>query len=223
MLAVLVTNVKGGVGKSTFAINIASHLGSLGSAKVKLLDLDPLGYLHGSTFFRQLAEGKPSSWGFAPETDIVRVDSSRQALKRALEGLQGVSAVVMDSRASLDAGELYAAERADLVVMPVTPGTGEVEATIRLALTLKQRQDGEGFPRICIAPTAWEKNKKCAKHLEDLKSTGEVVLPVVHKKDTVQTAFAEGVSVVNGKGRSVLRSEMRASIWAALELVKGML
>lgn len=212
MIGILVTSTKGGVGKSTYAISIAAHLGSLADHKVTLLDLDQNGPIQGCTRFK--ARGG--------NLEVITVEEDRKnpdmPLRRALKGLEGVSAVVMDGRAGFGVIEENLASIADLAIVPVMPGGQEMDATAHTVRMLQKVRAG-GSPKIAIAPLEWGHGPKNQEKLLELEALGEVVLPVVHKSDVFSKAFLGGLTI-NKWRKSTAKAEMTASIWAALELIK---
>lgn len=233
MFIVSVLNTKGGVGKTTLSIVCAKHISRLGTEpkNVRVLDLDPAGEVSGA-----LAHGKrrgsthprPTLAGFYEAWDILGVDFSKgkplDVLRDAVEALGDVYAVVIDSKPSAGSEELIAAAVADLVLVPVTPGIAEVNATEHVVRRLQkiQAENGNGSPKIGIAPTRWVKRSKTAsQNLEALKSLGVPVLEVVYASNTVQETAAEGTLTVMRKCNA--RKEYYKQVCGGLDLIKEVL
>jgi len=144
---VAIVNQKGGVGKSTTAINLATYLAGLGE-KVLIVDVDPQGNatsglgvsaLSNGCMYDVLLEGKPlehvaakteiPSLEVAPatinlvgaEVELVSTLAREFKLKRALEKLppDAYDRVLVDCPPSLDLLTLNALTAADEVLIPI--------------------------------------------------------------------------------------------------------
>ena len=114
MRSILVTNAKGGCGKSTIATNLAAYYASEGFATV-LADYDPqqsaLSWL----------EERPE--GFAPITGIAGFDAGLRNLPRNTEYL------VIDAPARSHGRELAdLVKRAESIIVPVLPSPIDIKA-----------------------------------------------------------------------------------------------
>lgn len=213
MFMILFTSAKGGVGKSTLAVNFKHFLMSPYEAnghKVVLVDADPNGHLHGAAFLsRDAVQALPQ-----------KKETAEEALRRVLVG-SGAAIAVVDSKPAMELGERYAISLADLVIVPVLPAVGEARATlevIRVAQDIRQAH-GDGFPRIAIAPNCWDKTSEAARAMETLQSSGETVLPPIYLRNTVRAAMREKGSVFGTRG--MIRKEMLFAFWGALNLFTG--
>jgi len=144
---IAIANQKGGVGKTTTSINLASALGSL-KKRVLLLDLDPQGNATMGcgidkndadlTVFDLLVEGTPlgeiaqvseanncdilpaNSDLTAAEVELMAMDEREQKLKQALIAAHGVyDYVLIDCPPSLNILTLNAFVAADSVLVPI--------------------------------------------------------------------------------------------------------
>lgn len=139
-------NQKGGVGKTTSAINIAASLGVLGK-KVLLIDLDPQGNATsgvginklkaGVTAFDVLCEGKsaseairktpfenlsciPASMDLAgAEITLAASEKREKTLQSALEGVTGYDYLILDCPPSLGMITLNALCAAEEIIVPM--------------------------------------------------------------------------------------------------------
>lgn len=121
---VVVANLKGGSGKSTIAVNVASALGTVG-AEVAMLDCDP--------------QGSVATWAQAGNTRMrVRFEPLRH-LDRAGAWLAEASqmrtecdVLVIDLPAVIAPAMASAFLAASLILIPTAPTTTEVEGTRRV-------------------------------------------------------------------------------------------
>lgn len=214
MFMTLFTSAKGGVGKSTLALNFERFLSSIYASdghKAVLVDADPNGHLHGVTFLARFG---------AAQSLPQKKETAEDALKRVLAGLDASFAVV-DSKPAMELGERFAINLADLVIVPTLPAVGEARATlevVRVAQDIRNAH-GDGFPRIAIAPNCWDKSSEAAQAMETLQSSGETVLPPIFCRNTVRAAMREKGTVFGARG--AIAKEMKNSFWAALNMFNG--
>lgn len=122
---VSVVNGKGGVGKTTTAVNLAALLAS-GSRKVMLVDTDPQA---SATWWSERASKMPFT---------VVTETDPGVLKRLRE-VEGVDVIVVDSPPRLDSEALTTVARAsDYVVMPTPPAPLDMAALITTIRTVIQ-------------------------------------------------------------------------------------
>jgi chromosome partitioning protein len=142
---VAIVNQKGGVGKSTTAINLAAYLAGKGE-RILVVDMDPQGNAtsglgvspgSGGCMYDVLLEGKPlqdvavkteiEGLDVAPatinlvgaEVELVSSLAREFKLKRALEKLSSYNRVLLDCPPSLDLLTLNALAAADEVLIPI--------------------------------------------------------------------------------------------------------
>ena len=142
---VAIVNQKGGVGKSTTAINLAAYLAGKGE-KILVIDMDPQGNATsglgaspgpGGCMYDVLLEGKPlqevavkteiEGLDVAPatinlvgaEVELVSSLAREFKLKRALERLSSYDRVLLDCPPSLDLLTLNALTAADEALIPI--------------------------------------------------------------------------------------------------------
>jgi chromosome partitioning protein len=144
-IVVAIVNQKGGVGKSTTAINLAAYLAGKGE-RILVVDMDPQGNAtsglgvspgSGGCMYDVLLEGKPlqevavkteiEGLDVAPatinlvgaEVELVSSLAREFKLKRALEELSSYDRVLLDCPPSLDLLTLNALAAADELLIPI--------------------------------------------------------------------------------------------------------
>jgi chromosome partitioning protein len=139
MQRIVVLNPKGGSGKTTIAINLASYLASCGHSPV-LMDYDPQG-----SSLRWVKKRKPSQ---APIQAIAAYEKADSRMTRTFQLRLPESAthVIVDTPAALEPGELPAMTRAaDKIIVPVLPSDIDIHTCSRcirdLLLVAKIRRE----------------------------------------------------------------------------------
>ena len=138
MQRIVVLNPKGGSGKTTIAINLASYLASRGHTPV-LMDFDP----QGSTL-RWVRKRKPAQ---APIHVIAAFEKDTRTTRAFQLRVPDVAThVVVDTPAALDSRQLADMTRdADKIIVPVLPSDIDIHACSRcirdLLLVAKIRRD----------------------------------------------------------------------------------
>ena len=113
-----IVNGKGGVGKTTSAVNLAALLGEGKKRKVLLVDTDPQ-----ESALTWVKAGNGMDFEITTETDA-------RTLKR-LRDVKGFDVVVVDSPPRLDSpGLKMVAEASDYIVMPTPPSSLDMNALI---------------------------------------------------------------------------------------------
>lgn len=118
MFVIAVCGLKGGVGKSTVAINLACALHRDGR-RVLLVDVDPQGTCRAWSA-RAAEAGAPGPPVVSLEGKVLRRDLPRVAA--------GFDIVLLDSPARLGTETKAAMAVANVVLLPITPGGPDVEA-----------------------------------------------------------------------------------------------
>jgi chromosome partitioning protein len=138
MQRIVVLNPKGGSGKTTVAINLASYFASHGAMPV-LMDFDP----QGSTL-RWVRKRKPSQ----PQIQVIAAFEKDTRTTRAfqLRVPENASHVVVDTPAALEPGQLPEMIRdADKIIVPVLPSDIDIHACSKcirdLLLVAKVRRE----------------------------------------------------------------------------------
>lgn len=124
-MIVLVANEKGGVGKTSVAVNLAAHAAADG-VRVLLLDTDPNGSTTGWLKTRASIEPPPSNEIFT------MVLTGAAPAKMLVDQAKHYDLVVVDVGAAAWKIMLEVAAIADLCIIPCSPGQYEVDATQRV-------------------------------------------------------------------------------------------
>lgn len=138
MRTVLVCNHKGGVGKTSVALHLAAFLAQEGET-VAAVDTDPQGSLT-QWHARSRAEG----WG-VPDVYMLRGPELLSRLpafaKRRVE-TKRIDTLIIDTPPAFSGAVVELADKADLVLVPVTPGGFELDAlqtTLAMGVREKMR------------------------------------------------------------------------------------
>ncbi len=140
MQRIVVLNPKGGSGKTTIAVNLASYLASCGHTPV-LMDFDPQG-----SSLRWVKKRKPTQ---APIHVIAAFEKDTRTTRAfQLRVPDAATHVIVDTPAALEPGELPAMTRdADKIIVPVLPSDIDIHTCSRcirdLLLVAKIRREDD--------------------------------------------------------------------------------
>ena len=186
-LVITVASLKGGVGKTTIAINLATCLHRAGH-KTLIVDADTQG---SARSWAMVAAGKGHDG-----PPVAGLDAS--VLVRDLEALAaGFAVVVVDGPPRLDRGARAAMLAADIVVMPVTPGAQDVWALQQTIEVLEEART-----------TRPELKAVVVMNRKDRTALGRMVQQAIGETDVPLLAAALGQRVAFGEatleGRGVI-------------------
>lgn len=227
---IVVANLKGGVGKSTIAINLASALASSG-ARVVIIDADSQGT---SSFWEtqgQLpakAQAMPLDDGESEPSFFTRLFQSGAARERVrIEGWkQAVTSanadfIVIDCPPHVGLATRTAISIADLVLVPVTASTADFAATAPAMRLIASARKLRGKPKCLLVPSKIDRNTATGRNIElILRRFGEGVAPAVSQRVAYADSIAFGKWVGDYAPGSKAHLEVQAltaEVMAALE------
>ena len=191
MQIISVINLKGGVGKTTIALNLAATLAEQGH-RVVLIDADPQ---RSATQWAQ--QGQPAGGpGPAPLPMAVhplQADAGAPQFQAAQATL-----VVIDCPPELSDPALVAALLADMVLVPVTPSPLDLWAAKQAVATAQEARtlrDGR-TPLIALVPSKLLPQTILARDLPAaLEALGEPVAPAITQRVALVEAIVLGQTI----------------------------
>ena len=199
MQIISVINLKGGVGKTTIALNLAAALADQGH-RVVLIDADPQ---QSATQWAQQGQlaGAPEATRLPLPVHPLQADAGAPRFKTALAQLaQAAQAtlVVIDCPPELSDPALVAALLADLVVVPVTPSPLDLWAAKQAVATAQEARtlrDGHK-PLISLVPSKLLPQTILARDLPAaLEALGEPVAPAITQRVALVEAIVLGQTI----------------------------
>lgn len=185
---IAVGNLKGGAGKTTLAVNIASALASRGA--VVLVDAD--------------AQATSMAWGEAGKLPVTLealplADDGKRALaawvSRLMELRLSAAFVVVDLPPNLGGVTMAALTVTDLFMVPVSPSGMDLRATEKALQLLRQaRQVRKGEKPACLlVPSRVDRRTLAGKEIEGVLSDfREPVGPAISQRAAHVDAFGAG-------------------------------
>jgi chromosome partitioning protein len=163
MQVIAIVSQKGGVGKSTLAVHLATEANAQGQ-RVLLLDLDP--------------QGSAMEWAnrrgdLPPDVSGANPASVGKEIERA--EADGYSLVVIDTAPHADHAALQAARAADIVAIPCRPSTFDI-AAISATLDLCKLANKQAVVVINAAPI---RSRVTAEAEEAIGEKGGKVSPII--------------------------------------------
>lgn len=210
-MLVTVANLKGGVGKSTLAVNLAAALAN--KRKVTLIDADA--QATSSTWCQQ---GKVNLRAIALPLEHGR-DVQRWTAA-VLAEVRGSDAVVIDAPPHLAEVTQAALLLADLVLVPVTPSGADLYATSKALELLRQARTmrGDGLPRCLLVPAKVDRRTAAGREIEAaLKPFGEPIGPAIGQRSAFVDSFTTGEAVLTYAPASKAAAEIEALARAVLK------
>jgi chromosome partitioning protein len=186
MAVIAVANLKGGVGKSTIAVNVACELAA--RHRVILLDAD--------------AQGSATHWCNQGQLPIAHehapLDNARDAARwiQAVLRHQGeADYVVIDCPPHIGAATEAAVGVADLVLVPATPSGVDLVAAIAALDLIRRAREArqDAGPRCLLVPSRVDRRTSSGREIETaLRQFGEPITPCVCQRAALVDSFSAG-------------------------------
>ena len=201
LVIIAFANLKGGVGKTTLAVNVAGALASSRRSAV-LVDADP--------------QGTAVEWGRAGrlpfEVVPLPVDDGPRSWINAVARIEA-DLIVVDLPPMLGEATAAAMALADVAAIPVTPSGADLRATARAVDLVQRARDARESqkPRAVLIPSKVDRRTAAGAEIEAvLHDFGEAVAPAVSQRIAHVDAFTAGQTVADYAATSAGASEIKA-------------
>lgn len=214
-MLILVVTPKGGMGKSTCAVNIACELADLdststdrwqGEHSVVLVDADAEG-----TASRCCSGGHlPVSGDRLRPEDLKDIERWRQ---RILDVAMEVDYVVVDGPSELDAVTKATVNISDLVVIPCSGDAADLMTIVPLVELIKSTRAArsDGGPKCLLVPTLVNAGTSSEEAIEiALRRVGEPVGPAIQQRAEFTNAFNAGRWIGDFAPKSAAHGDIKA-------------
>jgi chromosome partitioning protein len=197
---ILVGHQKGGVGKSTIAVNIAVEFSSKGKSVI-IVEADPT-VMTSSTWAKDREDG-----GYSPITTVRQTGN----LRGTLLDLAGKYDVVIVDAPGKDSSEMRTAmTAADLILVPIPPSQPDLDTTQSLVITINQARDFnpelKALAVLNRVPTNVfsDADTEARAYLSDFPEL-RIASTNLHERKVYQTSVSEGLGVVEMKDSKAKR------------------
>lgn len=229
---IAVANLKGGVGKSTISVNLASALAAHGF-ETAVVDADTQGT---SAFWEMDAtlptmvkamplDDRAEGSGFLTrifQSESTKEQSRASAWKKAITGSEE-DFIVIDCPPHVGLATRAAIAIADLVLVPVTASTADVAATapaLQLVTEARRIRKDKG-PRALLVPSKIDRSTATGKNIETiLKRFGEPVAAALCQRVVFADSIAFGKWVGDYAADSPAHREVEALTAETLKILK---
>ena len=200
MPVVAIVNQKGGTGKTTLAINLASVLAEKGA--VLLLDADP--------------QASSQNWAAGEWTSPEGLAVKGMGKGNLLEQVRSVSReydwIIIDGPPGITRTSADAVRAADLVLIPAKPSPLDVWAAADIVAAVRARQKtSNGAPKAAFVITMAQPRTRLGRQIDAALS--EMGIPVLQARTTQRVSYPnainDGNSVVDGADQTA-RNEILA-------------
>ncbi len=198
---IAVVNLKGGVGKSTIAVNLACELASIQS--VVLVDAD--------------AQATATDWAARGDLPI-GVEAlpleNGPAVGSWVERILSMKAdhIVIDCPAHIGPATIAATGLADMVLVPVTASGADLSATDSMLTLVRNAQSAraDGGPLCLLVPNKVDRRTAAGREISRaLKKFGEPVGPEIRERIALADAFGVGAWIGQYAPRNDARQDFR--------------
>jgi len=213
---VAVANLKGGVGKSTIAVNVAGAVSARG-ASVLLVDAD--------------AQGTASEWAadgalpYPVEAMPLEAGGDRRSWVGGVQSLAAsVDLVLVDLPPHIGDTMAAALVAAALVIIPVTPSGADLRATTKAVELLRRAREarGGGAPAALMVPSKVDRRTAAGREIEAvLHDYGERVGPAITQRAAHVDAFTARQWIGSYASSSVAHQEVEALAAVVWRVVNG--
>lgn len=195
---------KGGVGKSTTAINIAAELHRRGY-KVALLETDSQGTVEGWTVNRE--EGK------GPLAAVIEPSKVKAVIENAK--LDSLDFVVFDTAPSRHESDVRSAiEVADLVLVPMGPSAADAKASMATASHVKNLKRKMHFVMCKAKPASgFTETRRTTKFMKVMSQFAPVCEIVIHDRVGLLDAYEAGLGITEAGDSKAADEIIKLTTW----------